>query len=372
MKDKIQKIIQSVSDNFAPDKRVEVFAVTSAKRKESYILKGETSSREAYEQLSARVKELPNVKNRVRLLPDDKTGDQTWGIVYNSVGVIHSAAKYGSETVSQTLLGTPVRVLDKQGEWLRVQMPDRYIGWINGAVHRVTKEELRSYNKLPKIIVTSLHAQSFSGESEDSQPVSDLVMGNLLVLSAEREDFYQVKYPDERVAFVPKKDAQLVTQWLQRIELTGESLAAMAARLMGVPYIWGGTSPGGLDCSGFTKTVYFNHGVILPRDASQQAMVGKLVDEKGDLSDARAGDLLFFGTKPTKENQRERVVHVGMYLGDNRFIHASDFIRVNSFDPDNSLYDANNAKRYLRTKRIIGCGNEEGVETIFENEFYRY
>jgi cell wall-associated NlpC family hydrolase len=122
-----------------------------------------------------------------------------------------------------------------------------------------------------------------------------------------------------------------------------------------------------MDCSGFTKQVYFMHGIILDRDASQQVRNGRLIDEAGDFSEALPGDLVFFGTKATPENPKERVVHVGIYIGERRFIHASDFIRINSFDPADPLYDAFNTNRYLRTKRIIGEGNGEGIEEMFNN-----
>ena len=119
------------------------------------------------------------------------------------------------------------------------------------------------------------------------------------------------------------------------------------------------------------KLVYFLHGVILQRDASQQVLNGKLIDEKGDFSNAQKGDLVFFGTKATPENPKERVVHVGIYIGDMKFIHASDYIRINSFDPADPLYDEYNTNRYLRTKRIIGEVGTKGIERIFENEFYK-
>jgi len=84
-----------------------------------------------------------------------------------------------------------------------------------------------------------------------------------------------------------------VDEWLKSSSLTGESIVQTAKQLLGVPYLWGGTSTKGMDCSGFTKQVYFMHGIILARDASQQVRYGRLIDEVGDFSDARPGDLVF-------------------------------------------------------------------------------
>lgn len=368
----IQQTISSIKEKYAPDRRVEIFEIKASDKNDTLILKGKTSNRVAYEELIANAKKNhTNVKDSIRLLPDEKLGDKNRGIVYNSMGTVHFEPRYSSETVTQVLLGTPVKILEKQGGWTRIQTPEKYIGWINGAVERVLPDGLSVYNKQPKIVITSVTTSAFSQANDVSEPVSDLLLGNMLVLKGEKGKFYRVSYPDGREAFVKKTDAKNISDWFKNIHLTGESVEAVSRKLLGVPYVWGGTSPKGLDCSGFTKTVYFNHGVILARDASQQVLTGKLIDEKGDFSDAQKGDLVFFGTKATPENPRERVVHVGIYIGDKKFIHASDYIRINSFDPNDPLYDEYNTNRYLRTKRIIGEVNTKGIEGIFENEFYR-
>ena len=103
------------------------------------------------------------------------------------------------------------------------------------------------------------------------------------------------------------------------------------------------------------------HGIVLARDASQQVNQGELVDSAGDFSKLLPGDLMFFGSKAkpiakTKEESKERVVHVGIYIGNNHFIHASDNIHINSVNPVDELYDKFNAGRYLRSKRYITDG----------------
>src|SRR5690606_1591432 len=102
--------------------------------------------------------------------------------------------------------------------------------------------------------------------------------------------------------------------------------------LLGRPYMWGGTSTKGMDCSGFTKTVYFLNGFQLPRDASQQVFAGSLVSKNPEeYSSFKKGDFLFFGTRGT-EGKPDKVVHVAMYLGDGRFINASGEIKIESLN----------------------------------------
>ena len=357
--DNVLNRINEIGDEFAPDKRVVVYYVKlSADEK---ALEGETSSHEAFR----KIEELTatGLKNNVRLLPDGVVGDKSYGVIYNSMGTIHRGAAYSSETITQTTMGTPVRVLDKKGGWYRIQTPDNYIGWINGSVKQMTQTQQEEYLSKPMVIVTSLFASSYMSADKPAYEVSALVVGNVLAVKGEEGDFINVLYADGREAFVAKDDVEMVDSW--NPEQTQEGIVATSKRFAGIPYVWGGTTSKGLDCSGFTKTVYFMHNIILPRDASQQVFTGELVDEEGDFSKIEPGDLVFFGEKPTAERDTERVVHVGVYIGNNHFIHASDYIRVNSFNPDDALYDKFNRDRYLRAKRILGDKNLKSVRSLY-------
>ena len=365
----MQHIMERVREKHAPDSRVAVFDIRLLNENDSIVLEGETSLPEAYADLLEQAG--GSVKNNVRLLPDDAVGDKCWGVIYNSVEKLHSGNSYGSETVSEVLLGMSVRLLDRKGGWRRVQAPDGYIGWVSDAVETMTEAELHEYNKKEKVVVTALHAFSYEKADVESQTVSDLVVGDMLVVKETKGRFYRVGYPDGREAYIRQSDAQELDKWLKGIEFTQQGIVETAMRFMGIPYVWGGTSSKGLDCSGFAKLVYFLHGIILPRDASQQVFTGKLIDEKGNFDNLQPGDLLFFGSKASGENPKERVVHVGISIGNKRFIHASDYIRISSFDPQDPLYDSYNAGRYLRAKRMLGEAGTKGVEPILENKFYK-
>ncbi len=291
-------------------------------------------------------------------------GSVGWGIVYNSVVAVRSEPRHAAEMVTQVLLGTPVKVLEQRGDWRKVQLPDQYVGWVDGSLQPVSRERLDDYLALPKIIVTAHYATAFETSGHSPLPVSDLVAGNILMVQSSVGTFYQVCYPDGREAYVRKSNVLPVDEWLAGVELTGESVVKQALQLLGVPYLWGGSSTKGLDCSGFTKQVYLMHGLVLARDASQQAMQGEQVDVGADFSNAQPGDLLFFVSKSTDEHPVERVTHVAIYMGDKRFIHASDNVRIGSFDPADPLYDAFNTNRYSLAKRFIRDGQAVGVETV--------
>jgi cell wall-associated NlpC family hydrolase len=204
----------------------------------------------------------------------------------------------------------------------------------------------------------------------DSQRVSDLVFGDVLAVQGASERYYQVAYPDGRIAYVLRSQARPFADWKASIQLTEESIIKAALSLQGIPYVWGGTSEKGMDCSGFSKTVYFKHGITLLRNASQQAKTGTPVDISAGYDNLRPGDLLFFG-KPATEEKKERVRHVAIYKGNKEFIHAAGYVRINSLDPDSPIYDEGNTKELLRANRILGAVGTEGIWAIDNHPLYR-
>ena len=115
---------------------------------------------------------------------------------------------------------------------------------------------------------------------------------------------------------------------------------------MGISYLWGGHSTKGLDCSGFTSTVFRANGYQLPRDANMQVDLGEEIEPAGDFSNVNAADLIFFGSE-------KNITHVGICLGGSYFIHCSGDVHVNSLDENDPLYNEHRKKSLRYIKRII-------------------
>lgn len=360
-KDYLTDEIAAIKTQFAPDKRVALFDVNAEKSGNAYVLKGESDLPEAITTFKTNL-DAAKIEyiDSIQLLPASDLADKTRGLVTISVANLRSQPKHSAELATQATLGTPVKMLKNEGTWSLIQTPDKYLSWVdNGGIQPVTEAELERWKNETKMIYTNVYGSSYSEPNAASQVVSDLVAGGILEVLSEENGFYKVRYPDQRIAFIKKDEADLFDSWLSHTDPSQENLVATSKQLMGLPYLWGGTSTKGVDCSGFTKTIYFLNGIVLPRDASQQIHTGEQIDDTQNFEDLLPGDLLFFGTKAT-DSTKERVVHVGMWIGNNEFIHSAGRVKVSSIDTDAPNYDAYNLNRYLRTKRPLN-GSKKGL-----------
>ncbi len=351
--------IENTKAHFAPDKRTALFDIVILEGPSDFTLTGESNLPNAIDSLKARLKaDAIEFKDEIRMLPSEELEGKTHAVINISVANLRSDPKHSAELATQATLGTIVKVLKKENSWYLIQTPDDYLAWVDaGGIELIEPENLENWSASEKIIYTNTYGHAYDSISTLSR-VSDLVAGNLLKLKNVSEAFYEVEFPDGRPAFVPKTEADEYTNWLSNLTMEADALVETSKTLMGVPYLWGGTSTKGVDCSGFTKTVYYLNGMIIPRDASQQVHTGKFIDSIANFDALEKGDLLFFGRKAT-DTSMEKVVHVGMWIGNNEFIHSSDRVRISSVDADKANYDAYNVGRYLRSKRILkpGVGN---------------
>jgi len=344
----IDTIISEVKESHAPDKRVALFDV----QWEDGQLSGETNLPAAHDELVRKlISKNISFTDSIQLLPDPKLGTKHLALVTNSVANIRSAPKHSAELATQALMGTPLNVLKSQGSWYLVQTPDKYLSWVDAAaIVRVDQNTMDEWLQKEKIVVTEMISTVYENDNFE-QIVSDITAGNILELVGYENGNYQVILPDQRKGIIQGNHAVTYEVWKNSRSTNDTNLIQTARKMMGAPYLWGGTSPKGVDCSGFTKTIYFLNGMIIPRDASQQIKEGELIDNDKNWDNLQVGDLLFFGV-PATETSKERVVHVGMWIGDGKFIHSRGRVRISSFDPADEHFDAPELARYLRTKRI--------------------
>lgn len=374
MNPEIQKIINDVKMKFAPDKRTAIFSVELKQKDGKNILKGEVNNIEAKNALLESLKKNNfSFVDSIELLPSKKLGDKVFGIVNISVANLRSEHKHPAELVTQATLGTVVNVLNQNrgASWFLIQAPNNYLGWVDDdGVFLVDEKAATDWKKGEKVIYISVYGFAYSQPDLNSQTISDLTVGNILLKLEAGNEFTKVKYPDGRIAYVKNNEIKNFNTWLNELNPTPASVVSIAKKFMGIPYLWGGTSAKGFDCSGFTKIVYFLSGAVLQRDASQQVLYGELVDTKNGFTNLKQGDLLFFGFKAT-DTTRERVTHVAIYIGDTEYIHAAGMVKINSLDSKRQNYSQFRLSTFLRARRILGSIGTEGIEKISENNFYR-
>lgn len=263
-----------------------------------------------------------------------------FGISLQSILPLRSGPTHKAEMVSQVLFGELFRVLQKDAEWLRIKLSyDNYEGWIN--LKQVTLfDEPEFIRLLHAVTPTSFDlVQLLSNDSRKT--ILPIILGSSLPgltdqhfrikdqhfsyegLTSETERFEVVMSPQERLTAKQKiiDDAML---------------------FLNAPYLWGGRTPFGIDCSGFVQMVYKLHKIKVHRDASQQATMGEALNF---VSETEPGDLAFF------DDNEGNITHVGLMMDKHRIIHASGKVRIDSIDHQGifSIED----KKYTHKLRVI-------------------
>ncbi|MEJ7693897.1 C40 family peptidase [Daejeonella sp.] len=235
-----------------------------------------------------------------------------------------------SEMSSQLLFGDHFTILESADKWLRILTAhDEYEGWIDRKqfeeIEHAAFVALHDLNTILGLSIT--HSVTKTSSNEKLSLIAGSNIPNTL------DGFFYLrdtKYRLEGEAVTPAKDKFR----------TG--VPSVALFYLNAPYLWGGKSVFGIDCSGLTQMVFRQFGIKLKRDAYQQAEQGELV---GFLQECIAGDLAFF------DNEEGRIVHVGIMLDNERIIHASGRVRIDAID-NQGIY-ATELKRYTHKLRII-------------------
>jgi hypothetical protein len=259
------------------------------------------------------------------------THAQMSAVVRSAIAPLHDEPRVSSPQVSQALAGHSVDLLEQTEEWCHARTGDGYEGWIHeGYLVRIPPPPAAVAHARRDL--TPLFSLGCVTVSDDDQRRS-LPLGALLARHERPVTGHAVPL-DELPRLFPRNR---------------EALCTSAAHLFaGASYQWGGITPWGADCSGFTQAIFGLHGIQLPRDAWQQALVGN--DARRDLASCEAADLLFFSDRPDR-----KITHVGIGLGHARMAHVAlgrGGFAVDSVDDPSDSYLAKLRQRFVGARRI--------------------
>lgn len=229
-----------------------------------------------------------------------------YGVARLSIIPVRKEPSEKAELVTQLLFGEHYEALETSGagDWIRVRNSfDRYEGWISGNQHHSVSRDYFLYNEKAEFKITTDLTTSILYNKRRQV----IVMGSIIPISS--AELFRM---EERFAF--NGEAKNLGQ-----RRDYEFLKATALRYAGAPYLWGGKSPFGIDCSGFVQMVFKICGYRLDRDSQQQAKQGKPV---GGIENKKPGDLAFF------KRSSEKISHVGIVLEGGKVIHASGQVRI--------------------------------------------
>lgn len=340
----LRQAIREVRERLGIDVRRQVFDLRVARRGDDVVLTGETT-------LPAAVKDVLNapatagvaILDDVMRLPHPDAPEAA--LVRSAIAPMYAASDPDAALLSQYVLGHRVRPLARHGRWWRIQAEDGHIGWVHeGYLLPCDAARARAWE-------TGHEGESvvaLDGEIADAagNTMARLPWGARLVRLA--RDRYRL--PDGREGVLARGEVVDTDRLADRFPARGESVARTARRWLGVPYLWGGVTMGGADCSGFIQAVLWMHGIAVPRDSDLQARTGEAVDLDSDLGGLRIGDLLFFA-----EDGSEAISHVALALGGTSLIHSAltnGGVDVNDLAGDR-LFDAMLRNDFVHARRLL-------------------
>lgn len=305
--------------------------------------------------------------------------EKRWAVVELSTIYMRQQPDYESALETQELMGTVVEIIGEKGYWREIVSPQPYKAWATEkGLTEMSATQIQEYNNAPKVQFTDLYGHLYSEPNLKSPTICDLVGGNILRFSKKKGAWTEVLLPSGKKGWIISKSIKNHEGYISiaRGEGNSESISeakmeeiiSEAEKLLGVPYLWGGMSAKGVDCSGLVRISYLMNGILLPRNASQQIFCGDKVPMDIDtrfweednrkspefttemqdrVINLKRGDLVFFGT-PAEGEKKQRVTHVGIYIGDNHIIHSSHMVRINSLIPTDEDY-------YENSHRLLGA-----------------
>jgi hypothetical protein len=274
------------------------------------------------------------VDSQLETLPSKELGEKRFGFIKADHSLSYMEPEE-REVVTDCLLGEALFLLREEADHFLVHGGDGYLGWVAAKdVHRVDEKEFAKYLDGPRVCVN---------EDVALKDGVNTPAGSRLKFVREDGDDYVFVTPEGDEHSVSKKSADLRDLPKEKIE----AICKGAKALLGTKYLWGGKTSRGVDCSGLVQVSFAGAGLVLARDASQQFDTGKMTGTRWSRAAMRRGDTLYF------LNPQGKISHTGLYLGDDKFIHAvSPVVRINSFNPKDKEYDPARHTSFAFARRL--------------------
>ena len=342
--------MSKIQKKYVPDLSLEVFRIQLINENNQWILKGETTRSEVkdlVELVADSVLGENKYLNHLKVLPDSSLRDSIYGIVRISVANLREEPRERAQLIDQSLMGQILRLLKEERGWYLVWTEYHYLGWCTEeSFIRTDSAGAAQWQSEATARVNQLFPLIYSQPDENSEPVSDVVLNARLKIESKEWSWSKVILPDNRIGFVRSKYLSLWPISQKSPEVLRKDLIFTARSMMGLPYLWGGNSSKGNDCSGFTQTVFKTNGIELPRDSRQQALLGQEIIADEFFSNILPGDLFFFGSK-------ERITHVGISLGGANFIDQSGMVQISSLDSTAKNFSPYRKKTLKTIRRLF-------------------
>jgi len=332
----VQEIIKRTNENFYLDERIWYQAIEGEVVGDQLILTGEAFFQRPIRGLERRLKragfELEIVDN-ISYLPHEFPDNKAYAIILDASVMGRYKPVDIKQEGTEMLFGEPVRLIRETGNYYQVQSTTGYLGYIpKSSVRRVDLAEWNTYH---------IGKQAVFGKNIVLENGQSIKMGTRLPLV----DAGTVLMADGSRLLLDEEHYRVVDPAANPLR---QSILASGKQYQGLPYVWGGRSSEGVDCSGFVMQSFLLNDLYLPRDTDEMANMGRIIGLPGWTDALLPGDLLFF------TGYRRLVTHVAIYMGEGQVIHSlGEGVQIESLNPEDPEYSQRLVETFIFAKRIF-------------------